>query len=300
MADACLACHTGVGDEITAKDGLHGRLKGMQAAPTCTGCHPEHNGPDGALTVLDEAGFGPQHDLTGFSLKTHQKTDSGGSFTCADCHPDGYAGAYDQALCADCHAEIDAAFMKDHEAAFGKDCLGCHDGTGNTSVDHDKFAFKLTGKHAAVPCEDCHKDARSLKEYQRRADGLLRVPRQGRRARRRLRPGLRQLPLRQGLGRRHLRPQGLPPRPRRRGAEGHLPDLPPRRHRHLHLLRLPRAHGVERDRRARGQVARRAAGLRALPRGRRKRRGRRLTSRAAATRAQAPRLLRPSSRPAAP
>jgi hypothetical protein len=166
MADACLACHTGVGDEIKAKDGLHGRLEGMQAAPTCTGCHPEHNGPDGALTVLDEAGFGPQHDLTGFSLKTHQKTDSGGSFTCADCHRDGYSGAYDQALCADCHADIDAAFIKDHEAAFGNDCLGCHDGTGNTKVDHDTFAFKLAGKHAAVPCEDCHKDARSLKQYQ--------------------------------------------------------------------------------------------------------------------------------------
>ena len=55
--------------------------------------------------------------------------------------------------------------MKEHEAAFGTDCLGCHDGTGNTSVDHSKFAFKLTGKHATVACTDCHKDARSLQDY---------------------------------------------------------------------------------------------------------------------------------------
>ena len=93
IADACLACHTAVGDEIKTEQGLHGRLEGMRASPTCAGCHPEHNGPHGALTALDEASFGPQHDLTGFSLKTHRKTDSGGSFTCADCHPKGYADA---------------------------------------------------------------------------------------------------------------------------------------------------------------------------------------------------------------
>jgi hypothetical protein len=162
-ADACLACHTGIGDEIRTGDGLHGRLEGMPASPTCTGCHPEHNGPHGALTVLDED-FGPQHDMTGFSLKTHRKTDAGGSFTCADCHPKGFA-EFDQALCADCHAGIDARFMKEHEAAFGADCLGCHDGTGAANVDHDAFAFKLTGKHAAVPCADCHKDAQSLQDY---------------------------------------------------------------------------------------------------------------------------------------
>ena len=63
----------------------------MQTSPTCTECHPEHNGPHGSLTALDEAEFGSAHDMTGFSLKTHRKTASGGSFTCADCHPKGYA-----------------------------------------------------------------------------------------------------------------------------------------------------------------------------------------------------------------
>ena len=164
MAAACLDCHTGVGDQIAAGKGLHGRLEGMRASPTCTTCHPEHDGPYGSLTVLDEASFGATHDITGFSLGSHRERASGGGFACADCHPDGY-GRFDQAICADCHAGIDAAFMQEHEDAFGKDCLGCHDGTGAISVDHSKFAFKLTGKHAAVACDGCHEGARSLEDY---------------------------------------------------------------------------------------------------------------------------------------
>ena len=118
----------------------------MRSAP-CGGCHPDHGGPNGALTSLDESTF--PHDVTGFSLSGHRDKAEGGRFTCADCHPKGY-GAFDQSICATCHAAMDASFMKQHEAAFGTDCLPCHDGGGNASVDHSKFAFKLTGKHAAV------------------------------------------------------------------------------------------------------------------------------------------------------
>ena len=164
MGDACLDCHTDIATEIAAKDGLHGRLKGTQTSPTCAACHPEHNGPSGSLTALDEASFRSAHDMTGFSLKSHRETESGGSFACADCHPKDWA-PFDQAICADCHAGIDAAFVKEHEAAFGRECLTCHDGTGAITVDHDKFAFKLTGEHAGVACNACHKDARSLQDY---------------------------------------------------------------------------------------------------------------------------------------
>ena len=152
MADKCLACHAKFGDEIKAKAGTHGRLVGMQSAPTCRGCHPEHHGPKGALTSLDGATF--PHDLTAFSLGGHEETAKGAKFACADCHPKDYATTFDQAVCADCHAAIDAAFMTKHEATFGKDCLACHDGSGNASVDHTKFAFKLTG------CIKCHPGGR--------------------------------------------------------------------------------------------------------------------------------------------
>jgi hypothetical protein len=166
MADACLDCHTSVVKQIQAGDGLHGRLEGLRTSPTCTACHPEHDGPYGPLTALDEAEFQSTHDITGFSLASHGETESGGAFACADCHPEGYV-EFDQTICADCHAGIGVAFMKQHEADFGADCLACHDGSGNTAVDHDTFDFKLTGAHAAVACDGCHEGAQSLQDYRR-------------------------------------------------------------------------------------------------------------------------------------
>jgi len=56
--------------------------------------------------------------------------------------------------------------MREHEDAFGKECLPCHDGSGAVTVDHDRFAFKLTGEHAGVTCDACHEGARSLQDYQ--------------------------------------------------------------------------------------------------------------------------------------
>jgi hypothetical protein len=163
MADKCLACHRDVGSQLSGKSGLHGSSSAMRAAP-CGDCHPDHNGAAGALTVLDEGSF--PHDVTGFTLSGHREKNAGGRFACADCHPDGFSGTFDQAVCATCHAAIDAAFMKEHVAAFGKDCLPCHDGGGDAKVDHSKFPFKLTGKHASVPCGDCHGDATSMQDFQ--------------------------------------------------------------------------------------------------------------------------------------
>ena len=164
MADKCLGCHKPVAAEITAKSGVHGSLAKGQSSPTCRGCHPEHHGPNGALTSLDGATF--PHDLFGFSLRSHRETEKGAKFTCADCHPKDYT-TFDQAICADCHAAIDAKFMTRHEAAYGKECLGCHDGGDGTNIDHSKFPFKLTGKHATVACKDCHADAGSLQNFQK-------------------------------------------------------------------------------------------------------------------------------------
>ena len=57
--------------------------------------------------------------------------------------------------------------MTQHEAAFGKDCLPCHDGSSNAKVDHSKFPFKLTGKHAGLPCSACHGSAKSIQDFQK-------------------------------------------------------------------------------------------------------------------------------------
>jgi hypothetical protein len=50
-------------------------------------------------------------------------------------------------------------------------CGGCHpDHRGPngllTDFDHNRFSFKLTGRHASVPCDQCHAGATSLVAFQ--------------------------------------------------------------------------------------------------------------------------------------
>jgi hypothetical protein len=166
MADRCLACHSEVATQLAGKTGVHGRMLGGLAAPTCRGCHTEHKGASGALTVLDATRF--PHDLTGYSLRGHWRTAQGTEFTCQQCHGSDLAH-FDQAVCASCHEQMNPAFMARHEKAFGKTCLLCHNGKGadGTNFDHNKLAFKLTGKHKTVACKQCHTDASSLKDPQK-------------------------------------------------------------------------------------------------------------------------------------
>jgi hypothetical protein len=166
MADKCMACHADVKSQIQGKSGLHGKLVGGQSSPTCKGCHPEHHGAQGALTDIDEATF--PHELLGYSLRSHEEKVGGGRFACIDCHPKGLSD-FDQAVCVTCHAKADAAFMTKHLAAFGKDCLPCHDGSGRNGAnfDHGKLPFKLIGKHKSLSCEKCHAKAQSLQDLQK-------------------------------------------------------------------------------------------------------------------------------------
>lgn len=159
MAEACLDCHAGVAAELKAEEGLHGGLADSDAL-ACGPCHPEHDGPSGALTVIDEAAFSEAHETTGFSLASHRETAQGGDFACADCHPAGYR-RFDQAVCSACHRAIDAVFMDRHAATYGDDCLGCHDGTGRIGAgfDHATTGFPLEAGHVGVPCAGCHDGA---------------------------------------------------------------------------------------------------------------------------------------------
>jgi hypothetical protein len=160
MAGKCLVCHQAVAQEISGKSGVHANMGGTAAAADCQGCHPEHRGAAGALTALDAANF--KHDLTGFSLQSHKRTAQGRAFACADCHTKGLL-SFDQAICTQCHQQMDTAFMSRHVASFGSDCLACHDGSGGLgkNFDHSKTGFPLTGTHAKVPCGKCHTSATS-------------------------------------------------------------------------------------------------------------------------------------------
>lgn len=168
MADGCLECHDEVAAELKAREGLHGGLAPQGGALACGPCHPEHGGPHGPLTAVDERAFRDAHEATGFSLASHEETAQGGSFACADCHPGGYE-RFDQGVCTACHREIDAAFMDRHETTWGRDCLACHDGTGRNGAgfDHAATGFPLRGKHVETACTECHEGARSARDLQR-------------------------------------------------------------------------------------------------------------------------------------
>jgi hypothetical protein len=163
MASRCVACHKDVGAEIRSRSGLHGKLVGGTTSPTCRGCHVDHRGAAAALTV-----GGPDfpHELTGYSLAGHRDTSAGAKVGCGDCHPAGL-GRFDVGTCADCHARANAAFMREHRTRFGAECLTCHDGTGRfgSDFDHGRLPFKLTGRHATVPCNGCHAGATTIAAF---------------------------------------------------------------------------------------------------------------------------------------
>src|SRR3989337_2607329 len=50
MGDRCLACHTGVAQEIESEGGLHG---GFATSANCRDCHSDHQGVSASLTRAD-------------------------------------------------------------------------------------------------------------------------------------------------------------------------------------------------------------------------------------------------------
>lgn len=122
MSDRCLACHQ---ELIVNPEDFHHVMLAQSKEWACYECHTEHNGAQAALTVMDLNRF--PHDAAGFSLRGHQTTASGTDFTCQDCHGSQIT-AMDLVVCADCHQQIEPEFMADHLAAFGGECLACHDG----------------------------------------------------------------------------------------------------------------------------------------------------------------------------
>jgi hypothetical protein len=159
----CGACHT---------SGTH---KGTAA--TCAGCHAEpkahpgkfgtdcakcHATADWHATSFSSGGGNPgstfDHSKTAFPLTGHHV-----SVDCKKCHVNNtFKGT--STSCVSCHAEPTVSTHK-----FGTDCKKCHTpatwrlasfptGGPGGAFDHDKTAFKLTGKHTTVACAQCHKD----------------------------------------------------------------------------------------------------------------------------------------------
>jgi hypothetical protein len=92
------------------------------------------------------------HSRTGFPLEgRHVMAD------CRSCHTSGDFRTPVPASCAACHRDV-------HTGEFGTRCGSCHDARDWASrfgpEAHRRTNFPLTGRHAAIPCEECHLEQR--------------------------------------------------------------------------------------------------------------------------------------------
>lgn len=67
----------------------------------------------------------------------------------------------DFSRCTDCHTDP-------HQGRLGADCVQCHDTEGfqgrDSSFDHGKTRYPLTGAHLTVECAECHKGQGAAKQ----------------------------------------------------------------------------------------------------------------------------------------
>ena len=139
----CASCHPA--------DRLH-----REAGNRCFDCHGDADPHEGRLGDDCERCHSPaswsqerfDHGETRFPLEgAHARVE------CALCHP-GERFERVSSACADCHRIDDA-----HGGRLGDDCGKCHDAAGwkKTGFDHGRrTGFALTGRHAALTCQDCH------------------------------------------------------------------------------------------------------------------------------------------------
>jgi Cytochrome c7 and related cytochrome c len=151
---ACAACHTGqqYKDLATSCGSCH-RLQDKHAGrygDKCETCHK----PEKWVTVHFN------HDkATKFPLRgQHAKT------ACDTCHTGTLYRDKLATTCVSCHKKDDP-----HKGQLGSQCQNCHKETGwrqKIVFDHDVTRFPLIGRHAVIPCEDCHRTA-SFKDTSR-------------------------------------------------------------------------------------------------------------------------------------
>ena len=140
----CETCHA---------DFHRGDFRGF--AVTATGVGRDERGRDtrcGLCHVAagwDEVRF--PHERTGFPLAgRHARVD------CKGCHPTSFKARVPD-RCAACHRDR-------HAGEFGQRCEGCHNEeswrTTFSADAHRATNFPLSGRHALIPCVECHPQAR--------------------------------------------------------------------------------------------------------------------------------------------
>lgn len=93
------------------------------------------------------------HDRTGFPLEGRHK-----DAACKACHASGTFADPVAKACAACHRDV-------HAGKLGQRCQRCHDPVSWAMPSfgpdaHRQTNFPLSGRHAMIPCQSCHGDAR--------------------------------------------------------------------------------------------------------------------------------------------
>ncbi len=141
----CRVCHEMVEADLVNGRGYHGRAAAARQGP-CRSCHPEHQGRDAEIAVLEEASF--DHDETEFRLlASHRAVD------CSSCHGRGARYRDADPSCSACHQKEEP-----HGGALGAACQTCHDEESwrIRHFDHQQSDFPLRGGHRVVACTACH------------------------------------------------------------------------------------------------------------------------------------------------
>lgn len=126
-------------DAVDLKPALRPGMKAPHASDStpCAACH--------VTASWSQVSF--PHEKTGFPLRfAHERT------TCKSCHPVNFELTVPSS-CSGCHPDV-------HAGELGVRCEGCHDESGWQSrfnADaHRGTGFPLIGRHAALPCQECH------------------------------------------------------------------------------------------------------------------------------------------------
>jgi hypothetical protein len=141
MSAVMLAIAVAAGASPSARPPAH-----ATADTRCEACHS----PAGWTPVSVD------HSRTGFPLEGRHLRAS-----CRSCHGSSQDFSAPVATsCAACHKDV-------HTGEFGSRCASCHDPFAWASrfgADaHRATNFPLTGRHAAIPCEECHLNQRDRK-----------------------------------------------------------------------------------------------------------------------------------------
>jgi hypothetical protein len=149
-------------------------LKGAHKKVTCAACHPNEKYKGVPLVCaschrlqdVHQGRYGKKcqschgdtkwktihfnHSKTKFPLRGAHVP-----LKCEACHKGDLYKDKLGTTCISCHKKDDP-----HKGQLGQNCLRCHNQSAwrkKVAYDHDLTHFPLLGKHAIVPCEQCHK-----------------------------------------------------------------------------------------------------------------------------------------------